>query len=64
MEENKKLICSRCNVEMTPAKTCFSYLNHSFHTEVLRCPLCGQVFIPESLASGRMTEVEISIEDK
>lgn len=64
MEENKILVCSKCGVEMAPAKTCFSYLDHSFHTEVMRCPLCGQVFIPESLAKGRMSEVEISIEDK
>ena len=29
-----------------------------------RCPSCGQVFIPESLAKGKMAQVEVSIEDK
>ena len=43
MEENKKLICSRCNEELTMANANFSYLKHSFHTEVLRCPKCGRV---------------------
>ena len=64
MEENKKLICSRYGVELTPAKASFSYLKHSFNSEVLRCPECGQIYIPESLAGGRMHEVEIAIEDK
>jgi len=65
MDENKsRMKCARCNVELVPAKAHFSYLGHMFHTEVQRCPECGQVFIPESLASGRMTEVETSIEDK
>ncbi len=64
MEENKKLICSRCDVELEPHKAYFSYLDHSFHTDVLRCPKCGQVFIPEELAKGKMAQVEVSIEDK
>jgi len=64
MEENKKLICSRCNEELTMANANFSYLKHSFHTEVLRCPKCGQIFIPEQLARVRMREVEATIEDK
>lgn len=64
MAENKKLICNRCNVELKPIKASFSYLEHNFNTEVPRCPKCGQVFIPESLALGRMMEVEASVEDK
>ncbi|MDD4366007.1 MAG: hypothetical protein PHF19_09715 [Synergistales bacterium] len=64
MEESRKLICSRCQVEMTPAKAYFSYLDHSFHTDLLRCPRCGQVFIPEELVKGKMQEVEMALEDK
>lgn len=64
MEENKKLICSRCGVELEMHKANFSYLDHSFSTEVMRCPSCGQVYIPESLAKGKMMQVETSIEDK
>lgn len=64
MEEDKKLICSRCNVALELHKAHFSYLDHSFSTEVLRCPVCGQVYIPESLAKGKMAQVEVSIEEK
>lgn len=59
-----ELLCNRCSVPMTPIKTQFGYLGHSFHTEVPRCPKCGQVFIGEDLARGRMAEVETSLEDK
>ena len=64
MDKNAKLMCSRCGVEMEKRSAYFSYLDHSFHTDVLRCPECGQVFIPEELAKGKMAQVEISIEDK
>ena len=64
MEEKPKLTCSRCGVELEMHKAFFSYLEHSFSTEVLRCPVCGQVFIPESLAREKMAQVEVSIEDK
>ena len=64
MEEKQTKICNRCNVDMKPMKVGFSYLGHSFHAETLRCPSCGQVFIPEELVKGRMVEVEMELEDK
>ena len=42
----------------------FSYLGKQFEHEVDRCPECGQVYIPEELAKGRMAEVEKILEDK
>ena len=45
-------------------KTVFSYLGHTVSHEVLTCPKCGKVFIPEELAEGRMAEVEEQLEDK
>ncbi len=64
MEEKSKLICDRCKVEMTEVEATFSYLRRSFHHKVLRCLECGQVYIPEELAKGRMKEVETLLEDK
>ena len=58
------MYCRRCGVPMENTKTGFSYLTYSFHTELLRCPICHQVFIPEDLAKGRMAEVEAQLEDK
>lgn len=64
MESKQTLICDKCNVEMVPMEVEFSYLNRSFRHKVPRCPVCGQVFIPEDLAKGRMSEVETLLEEK
>ena len=64
MEEKQKLICDKCQVEMVELEVEFSYLNRSFRHKVPRCPECGQVYIPEELAKGRMREVEINLEEK
>lgn len=64
MEEKQKVICDKCKVEMVELDVDFSYLNRSFRHKVPRCPVCGQVFIPEELAMGRMSEVEKMLEEK
>ena len=64
MPEEKKLICFKCQKELELKKTNFTYLGHSFYTEVPRCPECGQVFIPEELVRGRISDVEMQMEDK
>ena len=56
--------CRKCDLPMEPAETYFEYLDHSFHTKLLRCPNCGEVYIPEELARGKMAEVEQNLEDK
>jgi len=64
MPENVKLICYKCQKELELKKTDFSYLDHSFFTEVPVCPECGLVFISEDLVKGRISEVEMQMEDK
>jgi uncharacterized protein (DUF2225 family) len=49
---------------MEKIRTKLAYLNHEFSHELLRCPVCGQVYIPEELANGRISEVETMLEDK
>ncbi len=62
--EEEKLICFRCDVELKPEKTTFSYLGHHFFADILKCPSCKQVYIPEDLARGKMARVEMELEDK
>ena len=64
MEPGHSLICDRCKVEMRLMEAQFSYLKRSFRHKVLRCPQCGQIYISEELARGRMREVETTLEDK
>jgi rubredoxin len=56
--------CADCGVPLVPGKVDISYLGNSFPVELLHCPKCGLVFIPEELALGKMNEVEKALEDK
>lgn len=51
-------------MELQVQKKIFKYLGHSFSHDVLTCPKCGKVFIPQELAEGRMAQVEEMLEDK
>ena len=64
MEEKKKLICYKCNRELELKRTDFTYLGHSFFTDLPRCPECGLVYISEELVRSRISEVEMQLEDK
>jgi predicted RNA-binding Zn-ribbon protein involved in translation (DUF1610 family) len=58
------LKCVKCGVELKPKKTMFEYLGNTFSHEVPVCPECGEAYIPQELAEGRMREVEEQLEDK
>lgn len=60
----EKLICDRCGVEMEMIEASFEYLSRGFRHKVPRCPVCGQVSLPEELVTGKMAEVESMSEDK
>jgi hypothetical protein len=49
---------------MEKGKVTITYLESSFPVELLRCPQCGLVYIPEDLAVGKMLQVEKTLEDK
>ena len=57
-------ICDKCKEELKPGKVKATYLGGSFEVELMRCPRCGNVFISEDLALGKMLEVEKELEDK
>ncbi len=64
MTEMKKLICHKCRKELEMKRTNFTYLGHSFFTDLPKCPECGMVYISEDLVRGRISEVEMQLEDK
>lgn len=64
MKEQPALLCHQCRVPLETARTTFSYMGHTFHTDLPRCPQCGQVFISEELVRGKMADVEAELEDK
>lgn len=62
--EQSKWLCDKCQEELVLSKVKVSYLEGNFEVDLLKCPVCNQVFIDESLALGKMKEVEESLEDK
>jgi len=56
--------CGRCNRVLEMDKVSASYLGSRFTVDMLRCPECGMVYVPEELAVGKMAEVERLLEDK
>jgi hypothetical protein len=63
-KESPKLVCKKCQQELVMGKVTVSYLGGKFLIELLKCPSCGLVYVPESLATGKMEQVELSLEDK
>lgn len=63
-QENRTWKCSKCKVELQPARVSFNYMGRTFGHEVPTCPVCGKVFISSELAAGKMAEVEELMEDK
>lgn len=61
---DQRIVCGKCQLPLANAKTRLTYQGVNFEAELLRCPTCGQVFVPEDLALGRLHEVEITLEDK
>jgi hypothetical protein len=64
MTEDTGLVCCRCNARLEIRRTEFSYLAHSFFANLPRCPVCGQAFVSEELALGKIADVERNLEDK
>lgn len=58
------MICKKCNLEMKKEKTTFLYLGHEMYHDILRCPKCGLVYLPEELVTGKMADVEKKLEEK
>ncbi len=56
--------CTRCDMPLETGSVNIAYLGSTFPVDLLRCPVCRQVFIPEDLALGKMVEVEKVLEDK
>ena len=60
----EQLECARCQQVLVLATVKVKYLGNEFPVELLRCPGCGRVHVPEALAIGKMLQVEELLEDK
>lgn len=62
--EDLEWMCARCNRQLRVGTVSVEYMGNQFTTELPNCPQCGLVLISESLALGKMAEVEQILEDK
>jgi hypothetical protein len=62
--DQPKLICGKCNVELSMGKVSVAYMGNAFDVDLLRCPVCNLAFVPEELALGKMNQVELALEEK
>lgn len=60
----KDWICFLCDIPLEMGKVNIAYLGSMFPVDLPRCPRCGQVYVPEELATGKMAQVEQILEDK
>ena len=59
------LVCSKCNLPLELREISIDYLDYHFDNEkVPRCPKCGLIYISEELVNGKVTKLEILLEDK
>lgn len=56
--------CAQCQRPLEPGIVTVSYMGNAYPVELLQCKKCGQVFVPENLALGKMAQVEQTLEDK
>lgn len=56
--------CMKCEADLEPGKVGVFYLGSTFPVDLLRCPRCGVVYIPEAMALGKMADVEKLLKDK
>lgn len=56
--------CGTCGVPLELGTVEVAYMGSKYPVDLPRCPICGIVFIPESLALGKMSEIEKILEDK
>jgi RNase P subunit RPR2 len=62
--EDLEWVCRKCSRPLVAGMVSVEYLGNQFQTELPMCPGCGFVLISETLALGKMAEVEQILEDK
>lgn len=63
-EADGEWLCAKCACPLEQKMHTVTYLGSAFDVTLPTCPQCGAVLVPESLALGKMAEVESLLEDK
>jgi len=60
----ENLTCCKCKIKLVYGTVEFEYMDFTFQYDLPRCPSCGQIYVPEDLAAGKMLKVEMELEEK
>jgi hypothetical protein len=63
-DQQAQWVCAQCNLPLVSSQVNVAYLGSAYPVELLRCPQCGLTLVTEELATGKMAEVEKTLEDK
>jgi uncharacterized OB-fold protein len=63
-KKTNQWICARCGTPLELRSVNVTYLGSGYPVDLLKCPKCGRVLVPEEMALGKMAEVEKILEDK
>ncbi len=64
LNNTEGLVCAKCQLPLAPGKAHITYMKSTFPVELLCCPHCHAVYVPEELALGKMLAVEKTLEEK
>ena len=59
-----ELVCGQCHIPLENGEILLHYMGNDFPVLMPKCPRCGQGFIPQELAIGKILQVEQALEDK
>jgi phage FluMu protein Com len=60
----ENLFCVNCSLPLEMMNASVHYLGLHFTVKVPKCPGCGQIYIPEELVDGKISQVEQLLEEK
>lgn len=63
-QQSAGLTCVKCQEKLVDTKVRFTYVNIPFWTTLPACPACGQAYLSEEFVTGKLSDVEKTLEDK
>lgn len=64
VDDVESYTCEKCQVPLQKGRVVLKYMGNDFPIEMPKCPVCGNCYIPEALAVGKILQVEQALEDK
>jgi phage FluMu protein Com len=64
LDDLDRIRCAKCDRGLETTDVTGDYLGYKFPVQLMGCPSCGQVYVPEDLVRTKIAEVEALLEQK